>query len=113
MTSARPANAARAVRRDSVGTRRLADREDLRDRVPDRRDEVRHELGAGAQERRVVVGMRVVGPDDEPLEVVDVRVEPVGERPATMSRATSAGSGVWTSSSPEPRVEPRVAASPG
>ena len=40
-------------------------------------EQVRDELRAGTHERRVVVGARVVGPEDEPLEVVDVRVEAV------------------------------------
>ena len=38
-------------------------------------DQVGHELGVGAHERGVVVGARVVGPQDEPLEMVDMRVE--------------------------------------
>ena len=44
-------------------------------------EQVWHELGAGPHERRVVVGTRVVGPQDEPLEVVDVGVEATIARP--------------------------------
>ena len=47
----------------------------------DRGREVRHELGARAHERAVVVGVRVVRLEDEPLEVVDVRVESVRPGP--------------------------------
>ena len=72
------------------------------------------QLGARAQERRVVVGARVVGAEDEPLEVVDVRVEPVlATRPARRRRARGrGGQRRWTSSRPS-RVDPGSAASPG
>ena len=68
-------------RRELARQRRLAHRQDLRDRVPDRAGEVRHELGPGAHERAVVVGVGIVRPEDEPLEVVEVRVHPVGAGP--------------------------------
>ena len=43
--------------------------------------EVVDELGPGAHERRVVVGVRVVLAEDEAFEVVHVGVEPIGHRP--------------------------------
>ena len=61
--------------------RRLAVAHDLRDRVADRRDEVVLAVGRVTHERRVLVGERVVGADDEPLEMVDVRVEAMLARP--------------------------------
>ncbi len=67
--------------RELARQRRLADRQDLGDRVPDRAGEVRHELGASAHERAVVVGVGIVGAQDEPFQVVEVRVHPVGAGP--------------------------------
>ncbi len=45
-----------------------------------RGDDVGHELGSGAHELRVVIGPWIVGAQDEPLEMVDVRIEP--DRPS-------------------------------
>ena len=104
VTSARPANAARAASGDVHRPRRLADGDHLRDRVADR-PEVVDELGLGAHERRVVVGVRVVRPQDEPLEVVDVRVEAVGRRPDDDVARDVGGSGRWRSSLPS-RLDP-------
>ena len=61
--------------------RRLTRAHDLGDRVGDGRDEVVLEVRPRAHERRVLVGPRVLGPDDEPLEVVEVRIEPARPRP--------------------------------
>ncbi len=69
-------------RRDLGRDRRLAHGEDFRDRMIDRREQVRDELGVRPHECRVVVGLGVVGAKDEPFEVVDVGVEPVGTRPS-------------------------------
>ena len=69
-------------RRDLGRERRLARAHDLGDRVGDRGDQVVLHARRHAHERPVLVGARVVGADDEPLEVVDVRVEPVGSGPA-------------------------------
>ena len=81
VTSARPAKCARAIGAASLGCGWLPDREHLRDRMRDRLEQVGDELGPRAHERRVVVGPWVVGTEDEALEVVDVRVEPVIARP--------------------------------
>src|SRR6185503_19758761 len=62
--------------------RRLADGQHLRDRMRDRFDQVVDELGAGTHECRVVVGPRVVGAEDEALQVVDMWIEAVLARPA-------------------------------
>ena len=67
-------------------------------------DEVRDELRPRAHERGVVVGPRVVGAQDEPLEVVDVRIEAWSRVQLMMSRAVSAASGVCMSSRPRRRV---------
>ena len=63
-------------RRKLARQRRLADRQDLGDRMADRIDEVTGQLRIPADERAVVVGVRVVRPEDQPLEVVEVRIEP-------------------------------------
>ena len=67
--------------------RRLAGAHDLRDRVRDRRDQVVFQARRHAHERRVFIGARVVGADDEPLEVVHVRVQPVLAHPRRRSPA--------------------------
>ena len=68
-------------RRELDRQRRFADGQDLGHRVADRTDEVGHELRPGTHERAVVVGVGVVLAEHEPLEVVDVRVQPVGAGP--------------------------------
>ena len=68
-------------RRDLDRHRRLPDGEDLRHGMVDRFEEVGHELGPRAHERRVVVGAWVVRAQDEALQVVDVRIEAVGPGP--------------------------------
>ena len=55
--------------------RRLAGSEDLGDGMADRVDEIAGQLRIPADERPVLVGTRVVRPDDQALEVVEVRVE--------------------------------------
>ena len=81
MTSARPAKRSRASGADLGRQRRLARRQDLGDRAADRLHEVLGELGRGAHEHAVIVGSRVVCPDDEPFEAVQVRIEAVRPRP--------------------------------
>ena len=76
VTAASPANASRARAAFSTGSGG-PDGEDLRDRVDDGLDEVRHELGASAHERRIVVGIRVIVAEDEPLEMIEVRIQAV------------------------------------
>ena len=67
--------------RDLGRERRLAGAHHLGDRMPDRRDQVVLEPRAGPHERGVFVGARIVRADDEPLEVVEMRVEPLGASP--------------------------------
>jgi hypothetical protein len=59
----------------------LARGEDLGDRMPDRVDEVAGQLRVAADERAVLVGPRIVEPDDQALEVVEMWVEPAFARP--------------------------------
>ena len=54
---------------------RRADRHELRNRMLDPSPEIRDPGGSRAKEGRVVVDLRIVGPDDQALEVVDVGVE--------------------------------------
>ena len=61
--------------------RRVADRDHLGHRLADRGGEVGHDVGLGPEVARVVLEARVAAPDDDPLEVVDVRVEAALEAP--------------------------------
>ena len=75
MTAARPAKRSPCDVEDRVVHRLLRDGDDLRDWPVDPGDEIVDDDCPAAEECRVVLGARVVGADDEPLEVVHVWIE--------------------------------------
>ena len=83
VTAARPANRRRPSARTDSGIGSLAAATEITFEIGWRepRPEIRDDLGPGAEQRGVVLGPRVVGLDDEPLEMVDVRLEPDALRP--------------------------------
>ena len=67
--------------RDHRRERRLTGAHHLGDRMTDGRDQVVFEPWTGPHERGVFIGAWIVRADDEPLEVVEMRIESLGTRP--------------------------------